>query len=57
MQLPPDANNDVDKQDWSPIFHHFGTKAHDHQSLSSDYIKDIIEDREGNIYGLPQVTV
>jgi len=50
MQLPPDANNDIDHQNWNPIFHQFITSEKNPSTLSSDYIQDIEEDANGNIW-------
>ena len=49
MTLPPEASNDVDKQNWHPKFHQL-TKDGTNSLITHDDIKDIIEDRNHNLW-------
>jgi len=50
MQLPENATDQFDRQDWQPIFHQFLNNPLDADAISSDYIQDVTEDVDGNLW-------
>lgn len=50
MQLPASASDQIDQQDWEPIFHQFINDPERLDAISSDYIQDVAEDADGNIW-------
>lgn len=50
MQLPPDANNTFENQDWNAAFHYYTDLDYNTKSLTSDFILDIIEDNQGDLW-------
>ncbi len=50
MQLPAEATNTQEAQDWAPNFVCFKHDANRATSISSSYVRDIIEDETGNLW-------
>ena len=50
MQLPAEATDKIGKQEWEPIFHQFVTKFKSSEAISSDYIHDIQEGNNGQLW-------
>lgn len=50
MQIPAGATNALDKQDWEPVFHNYTGTLKDRTNLTSNYIYDINEDNDGNLW-------
>lgn len=50
MQLPLNASNHQNKQEWSPQFHSYTEDATNDESLSSNAIQDIFQDHFGNLW-------
>lgn len=50
MQIPEDASNDIEKQDWEPVYHNYKGTLKDRSNLTSNYIYDINEDSDGNLW-------
>ncbi len=50
MQLPLDASNHIDKQDWTPQFHSYAENSLDQESISSSAVQDILQDSKGRLW-------
>lgn len=50
MQIPKDATNELGNQDWKPVFHNYKGTLKEKDNLTSNYIYDINEDKEGNLW-------
>lgn len=50
MQLPPEANNSRDKQDWQPNFHYYTNSHTNYSSLTNDFVLDIVQDKKGDLW-------
>jgi len=50
MQIPEEATNDFDNQEWEPVFHNYKGTLKDKTNLTSNYIYDINEDMDGNLW-------
>jgi len=60
MQLPVDASNLQNTQNWQPTFHQYVASGKDKQTISANLIKDILQDSKGRlwvatVYGLNHV--
>ncbi len=48
MLLPSSASNDINNQNWQPVFHSYTEDLISQKTISSNYITDLQEDDEGN---------
>ena len=49
MQLPANASNDPDYQNWEPVFHNY-LQQDNLQGISNNAIRDIIQDKNGRLW-------
>ncbi len=50
MQLPSSASNHLAKQDWTPQFHNYIENEGGKESISSNSVQDILQDRTGKLW-------
>lgn len=50
MQVPTEANNTIENQDWEPAFHYYTAGGYSAKGPSSNFILDIIEDKHGDLW-------
>lgn len=50
MKLPVNSSNDPDQQDWAPSFIGFRSNINDDRCISSSVVKQLTDDRNGNIW-------
>ncbi|MEM1119465.1 MAG: two-component regulator propeller domain-containing protein [Bacteroidota bacterium] len=50
MQLPLNASNYRNRQQWAPQFHNYIENPTDDKSLASNGVQDIMQDRSGNLW-------
>ena len=50
MQLPPEASNVQDKQDWKPHFHYYTSSWANPRTLTSNFAVDVLQDEQGDLW-------
>ncbi len=50
MQLPENASNEVENQNWKPKFHNYLFEGENTGSITSDLLRDIIQDSKDRIW-------
>lgn len=50
MQLPENASNDTERQNWKPVFHNFLHDEEEPRSISNNAIRDILQDKNGRLW-------
>lgn len=50
MQLPSDASNRLNKQKWNPQFHNYVENSDNPQSITSNSVQDILQDKKGKLW-------